>query len=549
MKKMKSTLLLTLSIVLMSALFLSACGKGEKEVEGAKPAEGDKVAESSFVFGETPVDFSFYGHYDWYTMKPWGGDITTKWIQDNKKVNIEAVQSGGNADQKFNTMVASKDLPDVIWLERGKDVEKLRSAGLLVSFDEYLDKYPNLKKWAGESTLNMLRSADGKLYQFPNWYTSRPNGNAGYMLNKKIYDDLGAPVIETYDDLYAYLKLVKDKMPNVVPFDPGIQGQGIDIMYSGFAEDHPVTNVSIRAVPKGDQLTSLFADPVYVESLQYASKLFREKLISQDALTQTKDQVDEKINTGRVAVFAASSATDFGAKGQAALVGQDPTHPGYMMIWPVHKEGVDKNKVYPGHYGQLGWNVSVITKNAENPEGVFAFLDWLTGDEGSRTIMWGPEGLYWDGVDEDGSPKFTDKYFSDPQGLADLMNKTLDFQWNGNTTYIDTAKSKIEMKLPEEQRNWETKWQMEITWPTQFNNTQFVNLDPMPDSNEGIIRQTIEDLFMETRAKALYAKSDEEVASIMKKAEESAQKLGYDQLLKVKTEKWQENVKKMNGES
>lgn len=41
--------------------------------------------------------------------------------------------------------------------------------------------------------LNMLRHDDGKLYMFPNWYTSRPAGNAGYVVNKKIYDELGAP--------------------------------------------------------------------------------------------------------------------------------------------------------------------------------------------------------------------------------------------------------------------------------------------------------------------------------------------------------------------
>ena len=41
----------------------------------------------------------------------------------------------------------------------------------------------------------------------------------------------------------------------------------------------------------------------------YISKLFREKLISQDALTQTTDQVKEKVMTGRFAVYAGSSPT------------------------------------------------------------------------------------------------------------------------------------------------------------------------------------------------------------------------------------------------
>ena len=113
---------------------------------------------------------------------------------------------------------------------------------MLVPLDEYIEKYPNLKEWAGESTLNMLRAEDGKLYGFPNWYTSQPNGNTGYVVNEKIYKELGSPKLETTDDLYAYLKQVKEKYPNIVPYEPG-QGDGLDILYSAFAEDHPTAFV------------------------------------------------------------------------------------------------------------------------------------------------------------------------------------------------------------------------------------------------------------------------------------------------------------------
>lgn len=145
----------------------------------------DAAEGGGYVLGEQPLEFSFYGHYDWYTMPNWGEDLSSKWIKDNKQVNVVPVSSGGNAKQKLSTMIVSGELPDVIWMERGADVEQLRAAGALVPFDDYLDKYPNLKEWAGEETLDMLRSSDGKLYQFPNWYTTQPNGNSGYLVNKR----------------------------------------------------------------------------------------------------------------------------------------------------------------------------------------------------------------------------------------------------------------------------------------------------------------------------------------------------------------------------
>ncbi|MGV2643655.1 extracellular solute-binding protein, partial [Clostridium perfringens] len=175
-----------------------------------------------------------------------------------------------NAQQKFNTMIASTELPDVMWMDRGPDVEKLRQADMLVPYDEYLDKYPNLKEWMGEEGLNMLRSPDGKLYQFPNWYTNQPNGNAGYVVNKQIYHELGSPKLETTDDLYEYLKAVKAKyVDKVVPFEPHVQGQGIEVLYSAFAENALTRWISIRGVPNGDKLSSIFTDPIFRESMQY----------------------------------------------------------------------------------------------------------------------------------------------------------------------------------------------------------------------------------------------------------------------------------------
>ncbi|MBW5446278.1 extracellular solute-binding protein [Cohnella sp. CFH 77786] len=553
MKSGKKSVPWVLTALLAAVVVLTACSKNENSSAASDSPAGQSAggepasSGTAYELGKEPLEFSFYGHYDWYTMPNWGEDLATKWIKENKKANVVPVSSGGNAKQKLSTMIVSGELPDVIWMERGPDVEKLRSEGQLAAFDDYLDKYPNLKKWAGESTLDMLRSPDGKLYQFPNWYTTQPNGNAGYLVNKKIYEELGSPSLATTDDLYAYLKQVKEKYPGVIPLESGQGAEAVDILTSAFAENRPplFSSASMMAVPSGDKLTSVFTDPAFREALQYANKLYREKLLTQDAFSQKLEQVEQKIVTGKIAVYAASSPTEFGSKGNAAMKANDP-NAGYIMVWPVHKPGLDKNKIFPGDYKQLGWNVSVITKSAKNPEAIFAFLDWLTGPEGQRIIMWGPEGLYWEGTDGDGAPLFTDKFVSDANGRDELMNATVNFQWNGNTVYVDNSKTKFESKLPPEKRNWETRWQQEITWKTQFNATEFVNLDPAGDSEEGIIAQEVRELYEKAKAQAVIgAKSEDEVLAILDQAEKDAQKAGYDRLLQFKTAKWQENRGKL----
>ncbi|UQZ37100.1 ABC transporter substrate-binding protein [Paenibacillus sp. PK3_47] len=546
----------SLAAVLSLMIGLSACSGGNNTVTntvnsgntaGTESNTAETAEGGGYVLGEQPLEFSFYGHYDWYTMPTWGEDLSTKWILDNKKVKVEPVSSGGNAKQKLSTMIVSGELPDVIWMERGADVEQLRAAGALVPFDDYLDKYPNLKEWAGEETLDMLRSSDGKLYQFPNWYTTQPNGNTGYLVNKKIYNELGTPPLETTDDLYAYLKLVKEKYPDVIPFEVGQGAEGVDVLSSAFAENRPYvySALSMMAIPNGNEMTSVFKDEAFRSSLVYANQLYRDKLISQDAFTQNLEQVEQKIITGKIAVYAASSPTEYGAIGNSLLKEQDPDA-GYIMVWPIHKAGLDKNKIFPGAYNQLGWNVSVITTAAKDPEAVFAFLDWFTGPEGQRIIMWGPEGKYWDGTDEEGAPLFTEAFTTDTKGRDELMNATVNLQWNGNTVYVDNSKMKFESTLPEDQKSWETKWQSEITWKTQYDTTEFVNLAPAGDSQEGIISQSVGEIYEKARAQAvLNAKNEAEVLAVLDKAEADAQQVGYSELLKFKTEKWQENLRKL----
>ncbi|MCI3920848.1 extracellular solute-binding protein [Paenibacillus sp. TRM 82003] len=543
-----------ISFLLIATLSLAGCSS-ETGGEGPEPAanpSGDPAVDKApgtegFALGDEALEFSFYGHYDWYTMPPWGEDLSSRWIKENLQVNVVPISSGGNAKQKLSTMIVSNELPDVLWLERGADVEQLRAAGMLVPFDDYLDKYPNLKRWAGESTLDLLRSPDGKLYQFPNWYTTQPNGNSGYLVNKKIYNELGQPPLETTEDFYAYLKTVKERYPDIIPFETGRSAEGISILASAFAENRPYiySSASMLAVPKDGKLTSVFQDEAFRASIVYGSRLYREKLMNQDAFSQQLDQVEQKIVNGQIAVYAASSPTEFGAIGNAMLEEQDP-EAGYIMVWPIHKPGLDKNKIFTGTYNQLGWNVNVITQAAEDPEAIFAFLDWMTGPEGQRIMMWGPEGLYWDGVDADDAPLFTDAFTSDTKGRDELMNSTVNLQWVGNTVYVDNSKMKFESTLPEEKKSWETRWQSEITWKTQYNTTEFINLDPPGETDEGIIAQSVREIFEEARAKAIAnAASDEEALAILDQADAEAMQIGYEKLLTYKTEKWQENLEKL----
>lgn len=546
---------LFIAILFVLTAVLVGCGDKEEDKNDEQNETVDKPVDSGdpdeasdiFVLGSEELELTMFGNYDWYSMPAWGDDEQSQWIKDNYKVDIKAIDSGGNAAQKLSTMHATGEYPDFIWGDKGADVQELINNNKLVAFDDYLDKYPNLKTWFAQDGMDMLRSDDGKLYQFPNWYNSVPFGNAGYVVNKKIYESLGSPDLNTPDDLYNFLVKVKAEYPDVTPFETEVDAQGVNVLYSAFAEGMSPANIRIHAVPEGDKLTSIFSNKDYIESLKFASKLFREGLMTNDAFTQDRDTVTAKVTSGKVAVFAAASPTEFSQEGHDNMRKEDPDA-GYFMIWPLANDGVDKNKVYPGSYEMLGWNVAVIPVNEEDPskpEKVFAFLDWLTGPEGQSIQNFGVEGKYWDGYDADGYTNFTQAYIDDAINAGSIPAETTNHQWVGNSNFLDTSKARFTMELPEEERLWTTHYQWEITWPTQKDQTDYFGLDPMPDTKEGEIQQHVNDIATEARAKAVHAKSDEEVEEIMAKAEEDAQAVGIEELLAYKTAKWQENLEKL----
>jgi len=563
MKKTRKTLVIVATALLLTTLF-AGCSKTTSEPKPSAPNDTNASTSNSsetteekpadvWQLGSSELEFTAYAHYGWLDLPAKMEDVPFwKYLKENKKVNIKTRAAQGNHAQLMTTMMADNDLPDLIYGNRfDPDILRLYEAGKLVPLDDYMEKYPNLKKWLSSKSADLLRFPDGKLYQFPNWYTSQPNGSSGYAVNKKIYKELGSPTLETMDQLYDYLVKVKQKYGNeVIPYEPdrAVDGQGVGLIYTGFKENayyRSLNGTTLAVVDEANnKLASLFTDPAFHESQKFVSKLYREKLISQDMFTITdRGPVQEKLMSGRVAIFGSSDPMPYASAAHAALSKKDPDA-GYFMIWPFHKAGLDKNKIYTGGYDQLGWNVNVITTAAKDPEKIYAFLDYITGPEGMLIQFFGPEGGNWKGLDESGQPIFTEQY--NAEEVADIQASNNPVMMAGNTGYIDPAKMKFELSKPPEERNWLARYQESVTWKTHIDQTALAsNLTPAPGTDLADISTNVLDLFLQTLSASSTAKSDEEVDKILEQAEKDAQALGYNQLLEWRTERWLENKKKL----
>lgn len=547
---------LTVVMIFCVSLLLGGCSSNTttpSTTTGAPTTAGTQAASTEPQLKDFKgLKVDWYIHYDWFTGQEWGTKTVTKWIQDNKGVTVNFISSGSAAKQKLSTMIASDELPDIIQMDRGPEADSMVKNGMFVPYDDFYKKYPNLMKWAGEKVINALRSPiDGKFYGFPNWYTNpqTPLGSKGWVINRKVFNELGQPKIETYDDLYTFLVTVKEKFPGIKPMST--LNLNLNMVYASFKEGYIEDVAEMGAYVDGEELKPLFLDPAYQEFLKYCNKLAREGLLAVDEFSMKPEQIEERLKNGKTAIFPADDALNTTKARHEAYQKIDPTG-GYITIYPPIKAGLDRTKVKISNFPNVGWNINMVTTKAEDPEAIYAFMDWLTGEEGQVLGYYGPQGLYWDEWTEYNGLKVvnvgTDKYLKRDTSKDWDVHGLWEFLPTANGAYSAKAGDYLNTFAPRpKDQEWDDVKYCIVTRSTCTSIDEFLNVLPDPTTNEGIAYNNVKELFNKQRIKAILAKSDEELQKAIDDAIAHANTLGFDATLKYMTEQWKKNAKLING--
>ncbi|MBQ1124423.1 ABC transporter substrate-binding protein, partial [Streptomyces sp. B15] len=166
------------------ALSLSACGGGSGS------AGGDDGKIHVLVYGDA-------------TNK-----VEKQLIADfNKTSDVKAVLDtipGADYQAKLQTIINSKQAPDIFFNWGGGSIKPFVEAGLLLPLDDFIAKDPGLKKKFLPSVFNSA-VVDGKAYGIP------MRGTQPVLLfsNKKVLKDAGVRQPETWEDLLAAVRKLK----------------------------------------------------------------------------------------------------------------------------------------------------------------------------------------------------------------------------------------------------------------------------------------------------------------------------------------------------
>jgi ABC-type glycerol-3-phosphate transport system substrate-binding protein len=263
----------------------------------------------------------------------------------------------------------------------------------------------------------------------------------------------------------------------------------------------------------------------------------------------TAEKRDEQFNNGRIGIASTNDALN-GSRDHHRAFREINPEGGYMTIYPPIREGLDRDKVYASSYALVGWNVTTITRSAEEPERIYEFLDWLTGPEGQAVSLYGPPGRYWEswkqyrGVDvvDLETPLFMER---DEEAYAEMLD-SWHFNWVPNGAW-QHAMSRYEYDLfPPGPDEWKNLDYAAITRSHAIATDEYAGILPDPTSDAGIIYSSADEIVNKQTLRAILADSEAEARAAIEEARAQLSQIGFAGALAEINENWKGRLELMN---
>ena len=441
MKKSLRWLSLLLIVVMLGSLFIG-CGKtddkdkvdagdkkedkqedkkdDEKKDDEKKDDEKKDESEDSTLITDTPVTLTYWGALNSNASANYASLNETPLAQELERLTGVTIEyqhpPEGQADEQFNLMVGSGELPDILergWFDYPGGQGKAIEDGVLIELNDLIDEHaPNFKKLLESDELidKMSKTDDGKYAMFPFIRGNELNMVFyGPIMRKDWLDDLNLDIPETIDEWTEVLRKFKTEKGADAPF----QGNDIprmacafDIVDGFYLEDGEVKYGPI--------------EPAYKDYLAAMNKWYEEGLIDPDYAALDGTARDAKATSGESGAFFGYGGSTI-LRYLTAMKDEDPNYDLTGVPYPAKEKG---GKAFSGQKDfpvmNPGWG---ITTACEEVEIATKWLDF--GYSGDGTGIGGPGYMLYNfGIEGetyeivDGYPKYTDFVTDNPDGIA-----------------------------------------------------------------------------------------------------------------------------------
>ncbi|WP_247741051.1 extracellular solute-binding protein [Cohnella sp. LGH] len=550
--KLKSSLSMMIAVPML-VLTVTACS-GNGESKSSSTPSGSAVQTGS----EAPkaVTLTY--------LSAWNGgggafpqdqenNLVARQVREKTGVTLKLESITTSEVEKLNTIFASDTVPDIVnapfWSTTGGEGQVIKKAameGQLLDLTPYLDKYPNVKRllttgvskdfyefemnspeFEGKQYFIPVETPDGTLESIHNWnYGLYARGDILKALNVKAED------IDTQDKLYDLLTQIKNGNfkdiggKSVIPAGTMHNGWDYGRYLMGWS-DYNISDFRLE----GGKVTHWTLGEDQEPRLLFMRKLISNGLFDPEAFSNTDTTANEKLATGKMAVYGAQPMMDQLSK---TLYKTNPEMQ-YELLGPMkNKNGEIATQVATP--GRGGFPVIFLSAKIKDPEAALRYLDYVNSEEGRLLAYWGVEGQTYtlDNGQPRWLPEVKQKYDNNPDEKRDEGLNFLPGR------FIGAFSSDVTWPQPEDQK---TEWRKleESFWkkiPIKVIDKISANYVAREWPQYDKYRDATNSLNFDTEfRKALFAKSDEEALKMLRDIQDKFRAAGAQEMADFVAEK------------
>lgn len=465
MKISGRVLVLVLSLVLFITM-LGGCGSTGKDPTEVtvQSSEGPSSSESGNDYTKEVLELSLWNSLA-DTITPVTEDIISPELTKRTGVKWKTVEgnNGVNVNQRFNVMVQSGEIPDVMWVTNNQPGiwSKCKENDLTYSLtmDDFSNYAPEIAKRLDPVVLAASLQPDKTLYGIPSWiplseYDKQQNPNFAEATNdwqswmadysmplvrddilKQIFpdaksfeeladivkkngeltkEDVIVPGLETQEDLVEFLRKVKDLdlMQDGKPVMPfGADTDFFQYMMGEIGGLYTATQGIDFYNNNTGKYDLYYEKPEFKSMLAFWNSAAREGLLDPNYIVMKREQKAEKIQRGEYALI--STWLIDGKTLNAACATFERPYRYRQLLLPIKV-----TKYYPGFSGCSSsaaayYLINKQTVKKEDLPKVLNFFNYYLTPEGGDLVSWGPESAgLWE-IGADGKKNFKTKELQD----------------------------------------------------------------------------------------------------------------------------------------
>ena len=561
-KRVISTLLCTVMVVSL----LTGCGGDNKKTADNKNSEDGKYKD--FITVDVYDEFANYQGI----QSGWFAKI----VKDkfNMELNIIAPNVAGGGQTLYQTRSAAGELGDLVLVNtsNGK-LNDLVSSGLIMDCTDLMDGKDIVKNYGDAIDVTNEDLPEKGMFAFPNSVSTDAATEAseameptfGPYIRWDYYKELGYPKMENLDDFLDVLedmqKLAREKEGSEDIYAISLFKDWDDNMMNNAKQPacmygYDEVGFVLSKADGTEEQSILDDDSIYMDVLDFFYEANQRGLVDPDSTTQNYDTWSAKYTDGKVLYcpwpWVGQNLYNT-AENKAAGKG--------FMMAPVEDMQIFSYGSCPeGNSTQ----VIAIGSNAEDPQRMADFIDWLYSPEGielngQANGAAGIKGLTWD-VNEDGKPELTDfgkkalpmndvavdeEYGGGnwKDGVSALNFKTVNLEDIDPNTGAPYNYQEWETTLENNKTALDEDWSAHMGADTTMEYLENHNMllvapgssysVPEADSNITTVRGQCKSAIVDGSWKMIFAKDDAEFNSLKKDMQKTAKGLGYDDVLKV----------------